>query len=91
MNTMETQKLFKACGLGDVNEEEVHDIENIIKWQDVLKTVDIQGVEPMYNTLENDAIAISNQDIAEEVNEDIFSNAPESEENFFLVPKVIKK
>ena len=91
MDTTETQKLFKACGFGEVNENEVHDIEKIIEWQNVLKTVDINGIEPMYNTLGNDAVAITNNDTAIDARDDIFSNAPEKDDNFFLVPKVVNK
>ena len=91
MDTAETQKLFKACGFGEIDEALLSDIENIIDWQDVLKTVDVNGVEPMYNTLGEDAVAIKNSDIPFESKEDVFSNAPEKDDNFFLVPKVVNK
>ena len=91
MDLTETQKLFKACGFGEINEDEVHDIEKIIEWLNVLKTVDINGVEPMYNTLGVDAIAITNNDEVVEARDDVFFNAPEKEDNFFLVPKVVNK
>ena len=66
-------------------------MEKIIAWQKVLQEVDIECVEPMYNTLGDDVMAITNTDSIVQENSDIFSNAPEIEDNFFLVPKVIDK
>lgn len=85
------RKVVRACGFQSVNENLRDDLEKIISWQDILKEVDIRSIEPMYNTLEEDAIAIVNEDIACEKHDDIFFNAPDIEDNFFLVPKVIDR
>lgn len=84
-------KVFRACGLMSVDTSLQDDLENIISWQNVLREVDIRGVEPMYNTLGEDAKAITNADDIVKENSDIFLNATEMDENFFLVPKVIDK
>ena len=44
----------------------------------------------MYNTLGNDVTYIANDDTIQNENSQILANAPETEDNFFLVPKVIK-
>ena len=76
-----------------IDEKLVEDLDKIVEWQEILKEVNIEGVEPMYNTLGDDAMYISNEDIVEKKNsvEEILANAPESEDNYFLVPKVIKE
>ena len=84
-------KVFRACGFNYVDKNLYDDLEKIIAWQNVLREVDVRGVEPMYNTLGNDAKSITNVDNVVKENGDIFANAPEMEDNFFLVPKIIDK
>ena len=84
-------KVFRACGFNYVDKNLCDDLEKIIAWQNVLREVDVQDVEPMYNTLGDGAKAIANTDDVVKENGDIFANAPEMEDNFFLVPKVIDK
>ena len=86
-------KIFKAAGLNHVDEELVKDVARIIEWQQILKEVNIDGVEPMYNTLGENAKYISNEDVVAKETADIFANAAEKEvdgqETFFVVPKVL--
>ena len=93
MQEEEVKKLFKSAGFENIDDKLVKDLDKIVEWQEILKEVNIEGVEPMYNTLGDDAMYISNEDIVEKKNsvEEILSNAPESEDNYFLVPKVIKE
>ena len=86
-------KIFKAAGLNHIDEELAKDVTRIIERQQILKEVNIEGVEPMYNTLGESAKYISNDDVVVRENADIFANAAEKEigetENFFVVPKVL--
>ena len=86
-------KIFKAAGLNHIDEELAKDVARIIEWQQILKEVNIDGVEPMYNTLGENAKYISNEDVVAKETADIFTNAAEKEvdgqETFFVVPKVI--
>lgn len=93
MQEEEVKKLFKSAGFNNIDDKLVKDLDKIVEWQEILKEVNIEGVEPMYNTLGEDAMYISNEDIVEKKNsvEEILANAPESEDNYFLVPKVIKE
>lgn len=93
MQEEEVKKLFKSAGFNNIDDKLVKDLDKIVEWQEILKEVNIEGVEPMYNTLGDDAMYISNEDIVEKKNsvEEILANAPESEDNYFLVPKVIKE
>ena len=87
----ELKKVFRACGFSSVEENLRNDLEKIIAWQNILREVNISGIEPMYNTLDDNSKAITNPDDVVKENSDIFANAPEMEDNFFLVPKVIDK
>ncbi len=70
------------------------DLENIISWQEKLQSIDTKGVEPIFNTLFDMQDYISNKDKITEketTTKDLMSNVPISNDNFILVPKVIKK
>ena len=93
MTKEETEKLFKSAGFNHIDEQLVADLDKIVEWQENLKAVKIDGVGTMYNTLGDDERYISNDDTVRQDNtiDDIMANAPESEEGYFLVPKVIKE
>ena len=84
------EKVFKACGFNEVDEKLASDLDKIVAWQEELKRVNTDNVEPMWNTLGDNVEVVYNDDIAQQVDGDVLANAPESEDNFFLVPKVIK-
>ena len=85
------KKVFRACSFNYVNKNLCDSVEAILTWQKALHEVNIDNIEPMYNTLGNDAKSITNPDEVVKENGDIFANAPETKDNFFLVPKVIDK
>lgn len=67
------------------------DLEKMIGFVEKLKEVDTTGVEPLLHI--TDAVNVLRSD---EVNQTITKqeallNAPQSDGNFFIVPKVIKK
>lgn len=87
---IDLDKIFKSCGFLEINEALSKDLTKIVDWQKKLLEIDIEDVEPMYSTIDEEKY-ISEQDISKEFKDDIFSNAPEkSDDNFFLVPKVVK-
>ena len=92
MDKEEMLKLFKASGFGSVEEKLADNLNNIVEWQEILKQVDIDGVEPMFNTLGDGDLVVQNKDeVIASDNDSVLSNAPETDGNFFLVPKVIKQ
>ena len=77
-----------------VNAEEVEHLKGelnaILAWVEQLQAVDVSGVEPMTSVT-----PMKMKMRADEVTdggklEDIVKNAPQSEDNFFLVPKVVE-
>jgi len=77
-----------------VAEEELEHLKGelnaILNWVEQLGEVDVAGVEPMTSVtpmqMKMRADAVTDGGIAE----DIVKNAPASEDNFFLVPKVVE-
>jgi aspartyl-tRNA(Asn)/glutamyl-tRNA(Gln) amidotransferase subunit C len=77
-----------------VAEDEVAHLQGelnaILAWVEQLQAVDVEGVEPMTSVtpmkMKMRADAVTDGGIPE----DIVKNAPASEDNFFLVPKVVE-
>jgi aspartyl-tRNA(Asn)/glutamyl-tRNA(Gln) amidotransferase subunit C len=66
------------------------ELNAILKWVEQLGEVDTKGVEPMTSTV---AMTLKlREDVVTdgEIAADILKNAPMSEDNFFVVPKVVE-
>ena len=66
------------------------ELQGIVQWVEQLNQVDVTGVEPMTSVMpmamkERDDV-VTDGDKAE----DVVANAPVSDRNFFLVPKVVE-
>lgn len=66
------------------------ELNGILKWVEQLNEVDVTGVEPMTSVVAQslrlrDDVVTAGGDAAA-----IVANAPQSEDNFFLVPKVVE-
>lgn len=66
------------------------EINDILKWIEMLDEVDVKGVEPMTSVV--DVAMKMRQDLVDDgaCPSDILANAPASEDNFFMVPKVVE-
>jgi aspartyl-tRNA(Asn)/glutamyl-tRNA(Gln) amidotransferase subunit C len=65
------------------------DLDTIIGMIDSLSSTNTDNIYPLYNPLEETARKF-NDKIKSDNNKKLFlENAPESDENFFLVPKVV--
>ncbi|HZQ13837.1 MAG TPA: Asp-tRNA(Asn)/Glu-tRNA(Gln) amidotransferase subunit GatC [Pseudolabrys sp.] len=66
------------------------ELNAILAWVEQLQAVDVKGVEPMTSvtpmTMKMRKDEVTDGGIAD----DIVKNAPQSEDNFFLVPKVVE-
>ena len=77
------------------NEEEAetikHDLQRMIGFVEKLKELDTTGVEPLLHM--SDAVNVLREDEVKGMitREQAFLNAPEHDEEFFKVPKIIKK
>ncbi|HET7116225.1 MAG TPA: Asp-tRNA(Asn)/Glu-tRNA(Gln) amidotransferase subunit GatC [Hanamia sp.] len=67
------------------------DLEKMIGFIDKLNELDTTGVEPLLHVSENVNIFRKDEVHGEIRREDVFKNAPLHDDEFFKVPKVIKK
>jgi aspartyl-tRNA(Asn)/glutamyl-tRNA(Gln) amidotransferase subunit C len=77
-----------------VAEEEVEhlkvELNAILAWVEQLGEVDVAGVEPMTSVTPMKMKMREDKVTDGGIAEDVVRNAPASEENFFLVPKVVE-
>lgn len=72
-------------------EEIKNDLEKMIGFIDKLNELDTTGVEPLLHMSENVNVFRKDEVEGEISKEDVFRNAPSHDDNFFKVPKVIRK
>ena len=94
--SVDVKTVKRVAGLARlaVNDEDAErmtsELNGILGFIEQLNEVDIEGVEPMTSVIpttlrrREDAVTDGNKA------SDIVANAPETEENFFLVPKVVE-
>ena len=68
-----------------------NDLEKMIGFIDKLNELDTTGVEPLLHMSDNVNIFREDKVSGSISKEDVFKNAPLHDEQFFKVPKVIKK
>ena len=67
------------------------DLSNILSWMDTLKKVDVTGIEPVTSVNDNKLFEREDsefKDLSEK--KQILLNAPDKNEDYFIVPKVIE-
>ena len=76
----------------DVEKEEkiTNDLENIIKFVDKLNDIDTSEIEPLTNPLEKTAKTRDDQVTAQNLKQELLEIAPSSNEDYFLVPRVVE-
>ena len=78
--------------LSDKEEEEfARDLSNILKWMEDLQKIDVSDVEPLRNVNDIELLERQDSDFSKNIEqEQLLSNAPKKNGNFFTVPKVIE-
>ncbi|PSM19918.1 MULTISPECIES: Asp-tRNA(Asn)/Glu-tRNA(Gln) amidotransferase subunit GatC [Nitratireductor] len=83
-------RLARIAVTGEEAERMTGELNTILGFVEQLNEVDVSGVEPMTSvipmTMKKRRDVVTDGDRAE----DVVANAPASEENFFLVPKVVE-
>ena len=73
------------------NEEKItKDLENIIDFVDQLDGVDTSDIEPLKSPLEKTAKTREDEITAKNRKEQFLKNAPDANEDYFLVPRVVE-
>ena len=89
--TVATISYLSRLSFDKENEEKItKDLENIIKFVDQLDSVDTSDIEPLKSPLEKTAKTRNDQISAENRKEQFLKNAPDANEDYFLVPRVVE-
>ncbi|GAB5525728.1 MAG: Asp-tRNA(Asn)/Glu-tRNA(Gln) amidotransferase subunit GatC [Roseivirga sp.] len=93
---VDKETLHKVAHLARLNikpEEEtklLNDMSEILTWVNKLEEVDTEGVEPLTH-MTAEVNAMRSDEAAQTISrEDALKNAPEKDDKFFKVPKVLK-
>ena len=77
--------------LNSDNEEKItSDLENIIKFVDQLDDVNVENIAPLTSPLEKAAKTRSDEVTAKNRKDVFLERAPKSNEDYFLVPRVVE-
>ncbi len=75
---------------GEKEEKIVKDLSNIIEFVDQLNDADTSNVEPLANPLEKTAKTRADVVTAKNLKKELLQIAPSSNEDYFLVPRVVE-
>ena len=75
---------------GEKEEKITNDLKNIIKFVDQLNDIDTSDIEPLTNPLEKTAKTRDDIVTADNLKKELLEIAPSSNEDYFLVPRVVE-
>ncbi|ACB84059.1 Asp-tRNA(Asn)/Glu-tRNA(Gln) amidotransferase subunit GatC [Natranaerobius thermophilus] len=90
------EEVLHVAKLGqlDLDQEEVEmfqdKLSQILEWQEKLDELDLEGLEPTAHALERRNVTREDQVHNSLTNDKALENAPETEGNYFKVPRIIE-
>ena len=89
--TVTTISYLSRLKIDDQKEEKIiEDLDNIIKFVDQLKIIETSAVAPLTNPLEKTANTRKDIVTAKNLKKDLLEVAPSSNDDYFLVPRVVE-
>ena len=89
--TVATIAYLSRLSLNEKNEDKItNDLENIIKFVDQLNAAETDNIEPLASPLEKTAKTRLDKITAENRKEIFLERSPKSNEDYFLVPRVVE-
>ena len=89
--TVTTISYLSRLKIDDKKEEKIiKDLDNIIEFVDQLDDVDTSNIEPLTNPLEKTAKTRTDKVTAKNLKDELLKIAPSSNEDCFLVPRVVE-
>ena len=89
--TVSTIAYLSRLSFDEKNKDKItKDLENIIKFVDQLDSADTENIEPLANPLEKTAKTRSDNITAKNRKEIFLDRSPKSNEDYFLVPRVVE-
>ena len=89
--TVTTISYLSRLKIDDQKKEKIiEDLDNIIKFVDQLNIIDTSDVAPLTNPLEKTAKTRKDIVTAKNLKKDLLEVAPSSNDDYFLVPRVVE-
>ena len=89
--TVTTISYLSRLKIDDQKEKKIiEDLDNIIKFVDQLNIIDTSDVAPLTNPLEKTAKTRKDIVTAKNLKKDLLEVAPSSNDDYFLVPRVVE-
>jgi len=89
--TVTTISYLSRLKIDEKNEEKIiNDLKNIIEFVDQLDGADTNNIEPLANPLEKTAKTRTDNVTAKNRKEVFLERSPKSNEDYFLVPRVVE-
>ena len=89
--TVSTIAYLSRLSLNEENEDKItEDLKNIIKFVDQLDQADTNNIKPLANPLEKTAKTRTDNVTAKNRKEVFLERSPKSNEDYFLVPRVVE-
>ena len=83
-------RLSRIAMEDDALEPMAQELNGILAWVEQLGEVDTEGVEPMTGAIAATLPQRDDRAEAGSATEDLLANAPEADDGFFVVPKVVE-
>ncbi|MCR4666624.1 MAG: Asp-tRNA(Asn)/Glu-tRNA(Gln) amidotransferase subunit GatC [Desulfovibrio sp.] len=61
----------------------------IVEYMNVLQDIDVNGVEPLYSPVDQESVTRPDTAFHARTREELLQNAPESDEQYFTVPRIV--
>ena len=93
MDKIELKNLLFLARIGIEEKEHPKIIEkltNTFNLIDEMNELDLEDIEPLNNPLELNNVSRKDLNNDRNIKEDFLSNSPDSDEDYFLVPKIIE-
>lgn len=93
VDTATVRRIARLARIAVAEEEIEHlkgELNAILAWVEQLGEVDVAGIEPMTSVTPMQMKMREDKVTDGGIAEDVVKNAPASEDNFFLVPKVVE-
>ena len=77
----------------EFNDDEIenfrNDLSEILNYMNELNELDTEGISPLFNVLDLDDVTRKDEVADSLKQEEVLKNAPDKDENFIIVPKII--
>ena len=83
-------RLSRIAMEDDALEPMAEELNGILAWVEQLSEVDTEGVEPMTGAIASTLPQREDDAEAGTATDDLLANAPEADDGFFVVPKVVE-